>query len=1241
MGKHALLVGVGSYEDRSLSPLPAVRADLDCLKQVLEEPRIGGFEVETVAEPNAHTMQAAIGVFLDARTPDDLVLLYVSGHGIWCLDEGQLYFAAGDTDQALLTATGVSATYVTETLEQCRARRKIVLLDCCFSGAFVQGLRARGTSHGTGDPPLPSDPVTPHGVYVITASDQRQHAYEGLPLDGVAQPSLFTGAVVEGLRTGNADVRRHGAITPDDLWTYVGEQVRRQRADQSPTKSMVGVNHEIEIAKSIKGERAFPLRPLAPAGHRLDSEEVGEAPERSVDAPVSATRLASGDWGRLLDYYHDCLAAEAANETFLPLDQEGSARVALWTGADDILVGDRASVRVPPGTDAEALVGRAHRESRTLAYGYPAVLLFDRKNDGKLAPLFTRLVEPRPSVDGWELRPVGPVMLHPGLIKRQMAPTDAQVALAEFEPGWSAGSHSDLARDARTWLEELRLSAEPLRPTDLRFELGVPHPGPAGRNAALLYEADEASRATQGLMNELKKLRDTSAGFAETALAPFAGAPGSADELDVRPFEVATPLDLNEAQEAVLRSAMTRRLTVATGPPGTGKSQLVANVVATAVASGQRVLVTSTNNRAVDVVVDHCERLAPGLLLRTGSRTYEQAEIDCLRGLQSAQRPARKPDKHVLRLRAEDRDEARERCARKAEVEARLLELSLQRREIASALGLVLTDLPSSLAQDSGLKSMRRLAGWAKHDPILGRWHRRRLAAALGLPDAGKQTCSDATRLLDIEVKWRRQRAEAERLPPDATLADELRASASKWGAASRDVVAATAGANVHEAQPGIAQRLQALQGTGSTWSAFNAMRDHLGAWAVTTHSAGRLPLDAKWFDLVIVDEASQCSIPAVLPMLYRAKRALIIGDPMQLTHITTCNAAQSGDCRRRAELGAALLEQLQLDYVRHSAFRAASAARGEPPLMLDEHFRCHPEIIAGPNRLFYGERLTILTDPRRLARIGSDTRLRWVDVTGSPEPGSGGSWCNRAEVDRVCEEITRLRDLLPDDATIGVVTPFAAQKRAIMARVGDAARVGTAHAFQGDERDAIVLSLVGGPGMHKRSLSWLDRSASLWNVAITRARAHLVIVGDRDFWRSRTGILGDLARGAAADRSSLDPWGTGSDVAADTLHRILERRVPNAFERDAAIDGYACDFRIGSRARGDDPADSLAVILDRGANGTEPARHLRLQLERCELLRRAGMAGAERVPAWRALAEPDDVVSALVAGFERPASSK
>ena len=71
-------------------------------------------------------------------------------------------------------------------------------------------------------------------------------------------------------------------------------------------------------------------------------------------------------------------------------------------------------------------------------------------------------------------------------------------------------------------------------------------------------------------------------------------------------------------------------------------------------------------------------------------------------------------------------------------------------------------------------------------------------------------------------------------------------------------------------------------------------MTSLLPCWAVTSLSAkGRIPFQPGMFDLVVIDEASQCDMASVLPMLYRAKRAVIIGDPKQLLHISTISSKQ------------------------------------------------------------------------------------------------------------------------------------------------------------------------------------------------------------------------------------------------------------------------------------------------------------------------------------------------------------
>jgi hypothetical protein len=189
-----------------------------------------------------------------------------------------------------------------------------------------------------------------------------------------------------------------------------------------------------------------------------------------------------------------------------------------------------------------------------------------------------------------------------------------------------------------------------------------------------------------------------------------------------------TPLSCNEAQAAVLRSAMTRRLTVATGPPGTGKSQLVANLVATAVAADQRVLVASTNNQAVDEVWRRCDRLVPGSVVRTGSYQYRDVESAALNALRTAAAPERNPEtaRAQLDLDADELKGERERLADRARSERTLLRAGAAREEYAARLDLPVSELTARLASVRNPESLAAKAARAVSLRFLGEWRRGR-----------------------------------------------------------------------------------------------------------------------------------------------------------------------------------------------------------------------------------------------------------------------------------------------------------------------------------------------------------------------------------------------------------------------------------------------------------------------------------------------------------------------------------
>ncbi len=241
--RDALLVGCCSYEDpESFTPLPAPARDVEKLRPVLEDPAIGGFTVDTLLNEPSQAVRDRIVEFFDNRKPDDLLLLYFSCHGILDL-KGQLYFGAANTTRDALAANGVSARWVKEQMDDSRSQRIVLLLDCCYSGAFPNGL----TRGGTDVKEILEQQLGGHGRVVITASRKMEQAHE----------SVFTDAVVQGLDTGAADLDGDGQISVYELFQYVYDQVRQRKPEQTPTMSVDEMRGQLVLAQNRD-----PLSPL-------------------------------------------------------------------------------------------------------------------------------------------------------------------------------------------------------------------------------------------------------------------------------------------------------------------------------------------------------------------------------------------------------------------------------------------------------------------------------------------------------------------------------------------------------------------------------------------------------------------------------------------------------------------------------------------------------------------------------------------------------------------------------------------------------------------------------------------------------------------------------------------------------------------------------------------------------------------------------------------------------------------
>jgi ABC-type branched-subunit amino acid transport system substrate-binding protein len=231
--REALLVGCPLYDDSTFPQLPAER-DVEVLARVLGDREIGNFTVATLCNEESNTIRVKIEQFFANRKPDDLLLLYFSCHGIRD-PSGQLYFVARDTRKELLSSRGISAKWVKEQMDGSRSQRIVLLLDCCYSGAFTRSLMHR-------DPSAREivGQLSGHGRIIITASSKTEFAYE----------SEFTDAVIRGLETGAADLDGDGQVSASELYDYVYDQVLRNAQGQTPTMSMDGMRGRLYLAKN-------------------------------------------------------------------------------------------------------------------------------------------------------------------------------------------------------------------------------------------------------------------------------------------------------------------------------------------------------------------------------------------------------------------------------------------------------------------------------------------------------------------------------------------------------------------------------------------------------------------------------------------------------------------------------------------------------------------------------------------------------------------------------------------------------------------------------------------------------------------------------------------------------------------------------------------------------------------------------------------------------------------------------
>jgi len=267
--RRALIIANGDYDNPGLSALRSPAADAEALAEVLADRTVSEFDVQVVRDETAHVIAGRVEDLFADSAPDDVLLVHFSCHGLKS-ESGELFFAARNTRPERLASTAVPADFVQRCMRMSRSRSIVLLLDCCYGGAFSQGVAVRATGEANVLDAFPGGGFGGRGRAVITASNSIEYAFEGDQLaDDHARPSVFTSALVDGLRTGDADRDEDGWIALGELYDYLFDSVRERNPNQTPSRD-IEMQGELYLARSRR--RRIKPSPV-PADLRAASED--------------------------------------------------------------------------------------------------------------------------------------------------------------------------------------------------------------------------------------------------------------------------------------------------------------------------------------------------------------------------------------------------------------------------------------------------------------------------------------------------------------------------------------------------------------------------------------------------------------------------------------------------------------------------------------------------------------------------------------------------------------------------------------------------------------------------------------------------------------------------------------------------------------------------------------------------------------------------------------------------------
>lgn len=645
---------------------------------------------------------------------------------------------------------------------------------------------------------------------------------------------------------------------------------------------------------------------------------------------------------------------------------------------------------------------------------------------------------------------------------------------------------------------------------------------------------------TAGVLHELTQIAEKPSGiYRETALSIINEEYSQSKEKSVpmkdmnkiTDFYPITPLSLSDSQLQVVKNIDNSKFVAVQGPPGTGKSQTIVNLVAHLVANGKTVLVASRMDKAVDVVAERLNDLgASHMALRAGRLNYQRQLSEELNNLLAQNNSDLDDDiedillvdtkdmkdhldmlknmgnksETIIKLEKNWHDkleevEEQEKILGKKEY----IKKTLKKGEIDMVAGIIKV-LEHNMEKAGFISKIANFSSLGQLKKILN----------LKDFDVNYETIGKLKQELEFaNMEWslRKIEADIQKTGNLHMLAEQIRTMKRKQKSLATNILKNKRREALKEllrdenkrrrlkvhAKSLVANRKR-LQTNILEEEDFRPLLEAFPCWCVTTYAVSdSLPLKPGMFDVAIIDEASQCDIASCFPILFRAKRAVIVGDDKQLPHLSFLEKAKEQSFL--SQYGIPDKYQLMWRFRTNSMFDLADYYSMNS-VMLDEHFRSLPPIINFSNHEFYNDRIRVMRKDKPDENV-----LELVEVVDGKVDFDATR--NLPEIEAL---VKRLHEIIIEDerknpdnpVTVGIISPFRAQVEQLKVSVSKVLsdymikkhqiEIGTAHTFQGDERDIMMISWAVADNSYTQSLMFMQK-ANLFNVAITRGRNKVI----------------------------------------------------------------------------------------------------------------------------------------------------